>query len=73
MTPDPAAAEPPAFNTEIPVEGQLPWVQALSGDTVCKEQLQLRMHRAVNELARTTEEQAWFAGDAANILRLYLF
>ena len=69
-----AAAEPQAFDEESLIEdGKLPWVQALSEDTVCKEQLQLRLHRATSEMARTVEEQAWFAGDAANILRVYLF
>lgn len=69
-----AAAEPPIFDEDSLVDGaELPWVRALSGDTVCKEQLQLRMHRAANELARTMEEQAWFASDAANIMRVYLF
>lgn len=69
-----AAAEISPFDEDnIIEEGQLPWVKALAGGTVCKEQLQLRMHRAANELARTTEEQAWFAIDAANILRVYLF
>ena len=70
---DSAAAEPPPFDEDSLLGGQLPWVKALSGDTVCKEQLQLRMHRAANELMRTTEEQAWYASDAANILRVYLF
>lgn len=74
MAVDSAAAEPPPFDEDSLIkDGELPWVEALSGDTVCKEQLQLRLHRATNEAARTKEQQAGFAGDAANILRVYLF
>ena len=74
MAVDSAAAAPPPFDEDkLLNNGELPWLRALSGDTLCKEQLQLRLHRASSEMARTKEQQAWFAGDAANILRVYLF
>jgi len=74
MVPDSAAAAPLPFDEDkLLNSGQFPWLKALSGDTVSKEQLQLRLHRAKSEMARTEEQKAWFAGDAANILRVYLF
>lgn len=75
MTLNSAAAEaqaPVCDEEKLVQKGEMPWVQALSSDTVSKEQLQLRMHRAQNELARTVEEQAWFPSDAANIVLVYL-
>lgn len=50
----------------------LPWRPALAPGTLSRQQLELRLFQAEEELARTEEEQAWFRSDAANVLRALL-